>query len=127
MPTFDPEGHISMRDLSNIPINTPPGSTPQPFYPYPNSSAFSLGDWFWNGGVQKSQALVEIIGDPEFRVEDVRRVKWDQINKELATEDESEWLDTNAGDYFSALSASSWYTFYASLWTAGLYSWRFPS
>jgi len=101
MPTYDPEEHISMLDLSNIPTHTPSYSASQPFYPYPNNSAFSLGDWFWNGGVNKSQAsfdkLMQIIGDPGFRVEDVRGVKWNQINKELATEDENEWLDEDAG------------------------------
>jgi hypothetical protein len=25
------------------------------FHPYPNKSSFLLGDWFWNGGLQKSQ------------------------------------------------------------------------
>ena len=76
-------------------------STYQPFYPYPNHTSFRLGDWFWNGGVQKSKdsfhELIQIIGDPEFHPEDVQGVKLDQVNKELGTEDEQEWLDEDAG------------------------------
>jgi hypothetical protein len=90
-----------MPDMTDIPVDThPPHSTSQPFYPYPNRSAFRLGDWFWNGGVQKSQAsfqeLMDIIGDPEFQTADVRNVRWDAVNKELGT-DEAEWVDEDAG------------------------------
>jgi hypothetical protein len=101
MPTHDPEDEISLQDLSNIPVHGgPPDSASRMFYPYPNRSAFRLGDWFWNGGVQKSQAsfreLIDIIGDPEFQPADVRDTQWDQINKELATDEEGEWLDEDA-------------------------------
>lgn len=102
IPTYDPEADISLQDLSNIPAATGhPYSTSQTFYPYPNRTAFRLGDWFWNGGVQKSQAsfreLMDIVGDPEFHPSDVQDVKWDQINTQLAAEDEEEWLDEPAG------------------------------
>ena len=44
--------------------------------PYSNLNSFELGDWYWNIGVQKSQsnfkALINIIGSPEFRPEEVR-------------------------------------------------------
>jgi hypothetical protein len=100
MPSYDPEAHVSMRDLSNIHVDVPSHSDSQTFHPYPNQSAFRLGDWFWNGGVQKSQAsfneLMEIIGDPGFQLEDVRDIKWDQINKDLA-EEAGEWVDEDAG------------------------------
>jgi hypothetical protein len=92
-----------MRDLSCIQaLANPSDSDSRTFYPYPNQSAFRLGDWFWNGGAQKSQAsfheLMDIIGDPEFQLADVRDVKWDQINKDLGVEEEEgEWVDEDAG------------------------------
>ena len=66
-PTYDPDDHITVDDLSNMtPVHKPTASPD--FYPYPNWSTFVLGDWFWNGGVNKSQAsfnsLLDIIGDP---------------------------------------------------------------
>ena len=100
LPTYDPEENISLQDLSNIDLPTHTSNSSQVFYPYPNHSSFALGDWFWNGGVQKSQAtfrqLIDIICDADFRLEDVREVKWDKINKELGIE-EGEWLDEDAG------------------------------
>jgi hypothetical protein len=70
-----------------------------PFYPYPNHSAFQLGDWYWNGGAQKSQAsfkdLVDIVGHPEFSPSDIQRVHWDHVDKLLA--DDDEWKDDDAG------------------------------
>ena len=99
MAPYDPEEHIQLHDLSNIP--TPSDPIPSLFYPYPNHSAFRLGDWFWNGGVHKSQAsfhkLMNIVEDPEFHPADIRGINWDQINKVLATDDEGEWLDEDAG------------------------------
>lgn len=101
-PSYDPEEHVSMRDLSCIKAFANPSySDARIFYPYPNESAFRLGDWFWNGGVQKSQAsfdkLMNILSDPGFQLADVRDVKWDQINKDLTVEEEEEWMDEDAG------------------------------
>jgi hypothetical protein len=60
-----------------------------------------MGDWFWNGGVQKSiksfRELMNILGDPEFKLEDVRDVNWGQVNDLLATDNEGEWVDDDAG------------------------------
>jgi hypothetical protein len=101
-PLDDPEANINLRDLSNISVgdNVMPLSSRE-FYPFPNRSAFMMGDWFWNGGVQKShrsfRELMDIIGDSEFNVEDVREVNWDQVNNLLATDEEGEWVDEDAG------------------------------
>ncbi|KAG1884432.1 hypothetical protein F4604DRAFT_1919636 [Suillus subluteus] len=70
------------------------------FYPYPNKSSFLLGDWFWNGGLHKSQKsfreLLQIISDTEFQQEDVRATHWNLINDQLgsqASEEDAEgWL-----------------------------------
>jgi hypothetical protein len=71
------------------------------FYPYPNRNSFRLGNWYWNGGMQKSQSgfkeLITIVGDPDFRLANVRNVKWDNINDILIKDDQEEWLDEDAG------------------------------
>jgi Plavaka transposase len=78
-----------------------------PFHPYPNENSFRLGDWYWNHGLQKSKAafksLIDIVGNSEFRAEDVRNTPWIAIDHEmgnLATPDDAdsaEWLDENSG------------------------------
>ena len=102
LPSHDPDQHLSLQDLSNIPgSSVPSNSGSQSFYPYPNRSLFMLGNWFWNGGAQKSQAsfkdLIDIFSDPEFQQADIQNIGWDQINEELAADDADEWLDEDAG------------------------------
>ena len=88
------------------------------FGPYPNESSFLLGDWYWNGGRQKSledfRSLLDIIGRPYFRPEDVHGTKWHAINGQLGKNeyddvdaiDEAEvWLD-DAGWRKSPISIS---------------------
>lgn len=73
----DPKAHINLCDLSNIYIheNVLPSLT---FYLSLNRSAFMMGDWFWNSGIQKSlcsfYALMDIIGNSKFKVENVCKV-----------------------------------------------------
>ena len=79
-----------------------------PFYPYPNKASLHLGDWYWNQGALKSKEsfrrLIDIIGSPSFRLDDVRNTKWTSIDcfLGLLTTDEdlaqpTEWLDSDAG------------------------------
>jgi len=101
-PSHDPEEDVSLEDLSDIPEPVlPDDSSPHQFYPYPNISSFMLGDWFWNGSVQKSQAdfkdLVDIIGDSNFDPADVQCTNWDSINKQLADDNIGDWVDEDAG------------------------------
>jgi hypothetical protein len=100
-PDHDPEEDITLTELSDI---SNEASTPiaLSFYPYPNQSSFLLGDWYWNGGPQKSQAsfkaLVEIISDSEFKAADIKHTRWDFVNRTLASEDDNhDWLDEAAG------------------------------
>ena len=88
---------------------TPSTSSPKAsFGPYPNQSSFLLGEWYWNGGRQKSlkefRSLLDIIGSPEFRPEDIHNTKWHAIDTQLGmndfdgahspgTDNEFEWLD----------------------------------
>ncbi|KAF8835994.1 hypothetical protein BDN67DRAFT_911979, partial [Paxillus ammoniavirescens] len=89
LPSHDPE------DLSSI---LPPvlqnGTSPipndnNPFHPYPNENSLLLGNWYWNHGSQKSREtfkqLLEIVGSPNFRPEDVRDTRWFVINHQLVT------------------------------------------
>jgi hypothetical protein len=113
LPTHDPEEHKDIFDLSDEPIIsvTPPRFTDggNPFEPFPNKSSFRLADWHWNHGVQKScesfNRLLDIVGDPEFRPEDVRQTNWTKLNSTLAAndfdgsgdEEHAEWMDEDAG------------------------------
>jgi hypothetical protein len=102
MPLDDREAYVTLSHLSNISVSSNVSLlTSQSFYPFPNRSAFLMSDWFWNGGVQKSlqsfRELMKIIGDSEFRIEDVRDVNWDQVHNLLVTDEEEEWVDEDAG------------------------------
>jgi hypothetical protein len=75
-PSHDPDGNTTPEDLSDMPDSAQSAVSHDTFYPYPNRSSFQLGDWYWNGGEQKSHAsfkdLVKIVGDPEFSPSNVR-------------------------------------------------------
>jgi len=79
LPTHDLEDAITLQHLSMIsPAEEGPVSTGRSagsrdhglLYPYPNRSSFLLGNWYWNGGIQKSKGsfkeLIKIVGSPEF-------------------------------------------------------------
>ncbi|KAG1814221.1 hypothetical protein EV424DRAFT_1326059, partial [Suillus variegatus] len=102
LPTHDPEELTTLDNLTlthsesdqdfSMParvIHSDNINAPDAFHPYPNKSSFLLGDWFWNGGIQKSQKsfkeLLRIIGDTEFRPEDIRSTRWNMINNRLGS------------------------------------------
>jgi hypothetical protein len=119
LPTRDPDEYTTLEELCHNPpdsdttLNTPPcdpdSRSVQPddhsaFYPYPNEASFRLGQWYWEGGVQKSQEsfkqLLDIIVDPGFDPSHVRGTQWDKINARLASneiEENDEWVDADAG------------------------------
>ncbi|RDB26818.1 hypothetical protein Hypma_005389 [Hypsizygus marmoreus] len=80
-----------------------PVSTPPDFDPYPNETCFLLGEWYWNGGIQKSQKdfmrLISIISRDSFSPADIRKANWKLINQSLAANDwdNGEWVDEDAG------------------------------
>jgi hypothetical protein len=126
-PSHDPEKNIDLLDLSDYSTNETDSSDPQNnedgFYPFPNENSFLLGEWYWNRGVQKSREsfseLLGIVGNPDFRPEDVRHAKWNKIDAVLAKNDfdengisndsrigngndvveggDTEWIDEDAG------------------------------
>lgn len=106
-PSHDPEEEITPADLRDIDdADTPSNATVMPssrspsakpmFDPYPNESSFLLGEWFWNGGVQKSKRsfkdLIDVISSPTFRADDVRTTNWDLVDKKLG-DSNGEWID----------------------------------
>jgi hypothetical protein len=100
-PSHDPEEHTTPDDLRDASVDEESlvDVPAQDYYPYPNRNAFRLGEWYWNGGPQKSQAsfkeLVTIVGDPAFRPDDIRNTKWDHLNHTLA--DDDGWMEEDAG------------------------------
>ncbi|EGN94909.1 hypothetical protein SERLA73DRAFT_155594 [Serpula lacrymans var. lacrymans S7.3] len=65
-----------------------PSKPENPYHPYPNSSSFLLGDWYWNYGNMKTQEdfvrLCNIITLPDFLPADVAEASWLKINNLLA-------------------------------------------
>ncbi|KIM57899.1 hypothetical protein SCLCIDRAFT_28530 [Scleroderma citrinum Foug A] len=97
--THDPEDAMTLQDLTLTPSGVdgcdstghPAESRALLFYPYPNRLSFLLGDWYWNGGIQKSKEsfkdLIKIVGAREFQPEDVNSTRWDFINAQLRVEE----------------------------------------
>ena len=108
-PSHDPEDDAMADDLCED-HDEAGRSDPSPaqLYPYPNRNSLLLGDWYWNGGAQKSQTsfkdLLDIVGDPDFNPTDVRHTKWDTINRVLA--DGRNWVDEDAGWEKTTISIS---------------------
>lgn len=87
-PINDPEDQCS--DPPVVPQLEVATETPQlsnPFYPYPNENSWLIGDWYWNQGVHKSKSgfekLIRIIGNVDFRSEDLRYTNWASIDRDL--------------------------------------------
>lgn len=92
-PDPDPDSDLTTDDLCDVPID---GEAPnvydsghQSYGPYPNRSSFLLGEWNWDGQVQKSKSsfkeLVDIIADPDFCAADIRDTRWEAIDRELGS------------------------------------------
>jgi Plavaka transposase len=110
LPSHDPEEHVNLQDLSNGlgDESRRPQGVQDEFYPYPNKNSFLLGDWYWNHGKQKShesfRGLLSIVGDPDFRPDDVRDTQWRKIDIKIGRNDfdkddnaDGEWMDEDAG------------------------------
>jgi len=116
-PSHDPEEYADLEGVSDDPpiatLASLQSASSSPlidslFYPYPNKSSFQLGEWYWNGGIQKSREsfcrLVSIVGDPQFCTEDVRCTDWRLVDTKLAVNDFDQpmddgtgWMDEDAG------------------------------
>ncbi|KAJ7503573.1 hypothetical protein B0H11DRAFT_1710692 [Mycena galericulata] len=92
IPTHDPDGTLSLNDLSDIPkppaasnltssITIPSPLVPSaeksdnPYHPFPNSTAYGITNWMWSGSplksIQEVTKLVEFLKSDAFRKEDL--------------------------------------------------------
>lgn len=82
-PEHDPNANLSFDDLIDT-SHSLSTDLVQSYGIYPNLSSLLLGEWYWSRGVKKSisdfDALLKIVGHPEFRPEDVAGTKWKRIN-----------------------------------------------
>lgn len=104
LPPHDPEELVTLKDLCCRAGPTREPTLSEFYHPYPNRNSFLLGDWYWNGGVQKSQQsfadLLKIVGDSSFNPADIQYTRWSSINVALGCSEKDstgEWLDTHAG------------------------------
>ena len=104
-PSHDPEANTTTDDLSDVVAQSEALDVHPvvPSYgPYPNRNAFLLGEWYWNGGSQKSQSsfkdLLQIVSDPSFNPSDVRDINWKDVDEQLTQvnheEDDTGWTRT---------------------------------
>ncbi|KAF7974005.1 hypothetical protein HWV62_13627 [Athelia sp. TMB] len=130
-PDHDPELLLELTDLSDEIVDnsdsyhglTVPNLVPsapvqsEKYGPYPNHSAFQIGEWYWAQGKKSYDdflKLVGIISSPEFQPSDVQDVPWKQIDSHLGNtnseapaardwlkisdlNDDHEWLKEDAG------------------------------
>jgi len=81
-PEHDPDEDITLDDLMDK-----SSDLLESYHPYPTRSSFLLGEWYWNDGIKKSQSsfknLVNIIGQQDFRPEDVAKTNWRSVDAQL--------------------------------------------
>ncbi|KAF8151198.1 hypothetical protein BJ912DRAFT_869512 [Pholiota molesta] len=133
-PAHDPDTEIEPTDLSDVASDHSDEAVPIPaslFQPYPNQSAFLLGEWYWNEGSQKTKEdfkkLIDIVGDQAFSPADVRDVPWNFLNKRLGECPDSEdmWLDEpDAGWIETTITLS--FPFHKKTHNPGLHQYTFP-
>lgn len=74
-PSMSPSSQPQLRRKQNI------------LWPYPNFSSFLLGRWFWSGE-KKSQEdraqLLDVLQHPDFKLDDIRGVGFNSIDKKLS-------------------------------------------
>lgn len=99
-PLHDPDAELDIHDLSDVIDNSSMVRLDENVYaPYPNSSSFALGEWYWNHGLQKTKRdfkhLIGVITDPAFCVDDIHDTAWDRIDGQLghSEPDLEEWAD----------------------------------
>lgn len=107
LPLHDPDKLITLSDLqTSRAISYEPSTTNESYFPYPNRNSFLLGNWYWSGGIQKTQKsfkdLVDIVGALDFEPSDVHNTNWMAIDNYLGSSErddveDGEWTDADAG------------------------------
>ena len=90
-PSHNPDEGLLLAHFSDIDTS--------PYAPYPNKSSFLLRKWFWRDGVQKSwndfNALLQVLKDPDFSLDDIWEMQWHSLNKRLGDSDKSKVPSSN--------------------------------
>ncbi|KJA25469.1 hypothetical protein HYPSUDRAFT_94104, partial [Hypholoma sublateritium FD-334 SS-4] len=134
-PTHDPDAEVKVMELSEEESNCNKADiiSHSLFKPYPNQNAFLLGEWYWNGGVQKTQEgfqkLIGIVSADSFNPADLQGISWNFLNKCLGeskeSETESQWTDElDSGWTETAITLSI--PFHKNTSNPGLFQYTFP-
>ncbi|KJA13356.1 hypothetical protein HYPSUDRAFT_115550, partial [Hypholoma sublateritium FD-334 SS-4] len=131
-PAHDPDTEIQIEELSEVSQYNNSNTLSTSFFePYPNRSAFLLGEWYWNSGVQKTKEgfckLINIISGSDFNPADVKKVPWDSLNRRLGESVDSEdvWIDEpDAG--WKETSITLPIPFHKNMLNPGLQQYTFP-
>lgn len=134
-PSHDPDAEVQPSDMSDLESdndsNKSNSSSEFFFQPYPNKNTFLLGEWYWNGGVQKTKEgfkkLIDIICDQSFDPADIRDVHWDSVNNQLGEPLDSEdtWVDVpDAGWTETSITMSI--PFHRNTPNPGIHQYKFP-
>ena len=98
-PTHDPNAKIQITFSEQESIGNDDTVSTSSFKPYPNHNVFLLGEWYWNGGVQKTkegfQKLIDIVSADSFKPADLKNISWNSLNKCLgeSVESDDQWFD----------------------------------
>jgi hypothetical protein len=94
-PARIPDKHVSVEDVASCSAILQSSSREfhAMIWPYPNISAWRLGNWFWNSGDTKSRSSLKslvngVLLAKDFIVNDLVGVSWEAINEKLAQDRE---------------------------------------
>lgn len=104
--THDPDQAVTLTDLTDSTSTSMESSDTSrgrrmEWGPFPNKSAFSLADWYWesrNKSFTDFQKLISILKQPDFSITDTTNVNWKSAfrslgaNREDIPEHEAEWI-----------------------------------
>ncbi len=94
-PSHDPDSEAQLSDILGVSTT----SEASLLWPYPNKTAFLLGEWYWNGGIQKTKEgfkkLVDIICSQSFNPAEIKNLRWNNFDEKLGGPSDSDdmWFD----------------------------------
>lgn len=117
LPNHDPESSIDLPALTDAAMApsgqplAPPDLRGGSLYPFDNQNAFLIGEWMYSEdasiSIKRFHQLTEIIGNPNFKPEDIRKTNWPEIHNilgrnifdsaESVPQEQEEWEDADAG------------------------------
>ena len=111
-PTHDPEENLTLDDMADH--GEPKVKANIDFGLYPNKNLYLLGNWYWSHSAQKSkeifQELISIVGQPDFKPNDVTNMPWNKMDTELGTnhfdDNDPKWICEDTSWYRTPISTS---------------------